>query len=95
MAAAVISAVVIAGALVLAVTDERAGRAVAPAAAVRMAPANPLAPEFARCQALGEAGARDASCLAAWAESRRRFLSPVTHPSTVQARPQVGRPEDE
>ena len=28
------------------------------------------------CAALGEAGARDRGCLAAWAESRRRFLAP-------------------
>lgn len=36
--------------------------------------ADPAEPELARCQALGEAGARDAGCLAAWAGSRRRFL---------------------
>jgi conjugative transfer region protein TrbK len=29
---------------------------------------------LARCQALGEAGARDPQCLAAWAANRRRFL---------------------
>ena len=39
-------------------------------------PVDPLAAEFARCQALGEAGAHDPQCLAAWAESRRRFLMP-------------------
>ena len=39
------------------------------------AAADPLAVEFTRCQALGEAGSRDAACLKAWAESRRRFLS--------------------
>lgn len=37
-------------------------------------PVQAPAPELARCQALGEAGARDAGCLAAWAETRRRFL---------------------
>ena len=36
--------------------------------------ADRLRTELARCQALGEAGAGDAACLAAWAESRRRFL---------------------
>ena len=35
---------------------------------------DPLVMEFARCQALGQDGARDAGCLAAWAENRRRFL---------------------
>lgn len=47
----------------------------APAAAPASAhPADPLAPELDRCQQLGEAGARDARCLATWAQSRRRFL---------------------
>lgn len=35
---------------------------------------DPLAAELARCQLLGEDGPLDASCLSAWAESRRRFL---------------------
>ncbi|MCV0368952.1 putative entry exclusion protein TrbK-alt [Filomicrobium sp.] len=39
-------------------------------------PSDPLQRELIRCQALGEAGARDAACLQAWAESRRRFLAP-------------------
>jgi conjugative transfer region protein TrbK len=38
-------------------------------------PRDPLPAELARCQALGQAGASDARCLAAWSESRRRFLS--------------------
>lgn len=37
---------------------------------------DPLRAELIRCQALGEAGARDDDCLHAWAESRRRFLRP-------------------
>jgi conjugative transfer region protein TrbK len=41
-------------------------------------PSDPLQAELIRCQALGEAGARDAACLRAWAESRRRFLQPGT-----------------
>ena len=36
--------------------------------------ADPLRAELSRCQNLGEAGPRDATCLAAWAEARRRFL---------------------
>lgn len=35
---------------------------------------DPLQHELLRCQELGEAGARDETCLRAWAESRRRFL---------------------
>jgi len=37
---------------------------------------DPLARDIARCQLIGEAGAHDARCLAAWAENRRRFLTP-------------------
>ena len=43
--------------------------------------ADPLRAEFARCQALGEAGAHDPACLAAWAENRRRFLAPDRRPA--------------
>ncbi len=39
---------------------------------------NPLQAELLRCQSLGEAGPRDQACLRAWAESRRRFLTPGT-----------------
>lgn len=35
---------------------------------------DPLAAELDRCNTLGEAGERDAGCLAAWAKNRRRFL---------------------
>ena len=38
------------------------------------ASADPLAAELDRCNTLGEAGERDAGCLAAWAKNRRRFL---------------------
>ena len=38
------------------------------------ASADPLAAELNRCNTLGEAGERDAGCLAAWAKNRRRFL---------------------
>ncbi|MBJ6722731.1 putative entry exclusion protein TrbK-alt, partial [Bacillus sp. PR5] len=37
-------------------------------------PADPLRETLRRCQQLGEAAASDAECLAAWAESRDRFL---------------------
>ncbi|MYZ46147.1 putative entry exclusion protein TrbK-alt [Propylenella binzhouense] len=39
---------------------------------------DPLNAELFRCQSLGEAGPRDPACLRAWAESRRRFLTPGT-----------------
>ncbi|WP_349365505.1 MAG: putative entry exclusion protein TrbK-alt [Nitratireductor rhodophyticola] len=37
-------------------------------------PANPLRATLRRCQQLGEAATSDPVCLAAWAESRDRFL---------------------
>jgi len=68
-----IGAAVIAAAVMMAETDEDgfrvSVRSLAPAAS-----ADPLAAEFARCNGLGTAAADDASCRAAWAESRRRFL---------------------
>jgi len=40
-----------------------------------LAPAeDPLRAEQRRCQAMGEAAARDPGCLAVWAETRERFL---------------------
>lgn len=35
---------------------------------------DPLDAELARCSGIGEAGARDPSCLNAWGQARRRFL---------------------
>lgn len=37
-------------------------------------PIDPLRETLRRCQQLGEAAASDTDCLAAWAESRDRFL---------------------
>jgi conjugative transfer region protein TrbK len=37
---------------------------------------DPLDAELTRCSGIGEAGARDPSCLKAWADNRRRFLGP-------------------
>lgn len=48
--------------------------ALAPTPLRPAAAADPLRAAFVRCQALGQAGASDAACLSAWAESRRRFL---------------------
>lgn len=44
---------------------------------------DPLNAELFRCQSLGEAGPRDPACLRAWAESRRRFLTPGTGNTTA------------
>ena len=43
--------------------------------AMQSVSSDPLVGEMRRCQLLGEPGAHDAGCLAAWAENRRRFLS--------------------
>ncbi len=52
-----------------------------------IAPAiDPLASELMRCQGLGEAGPRDASCLAAWAAGRKRFLTPGAQSSQFNHR---------
>lgn len=40
-------------------------------------PPDPLREQQRRCQQMGEAAARDAGCLAVWAESRDRFLGRV------------------
>ena len=43
--------------------------------------ADPLLAELQRCQMLGQGGATDQSCLRAWAENRRRFLTPGARPA--------------
>jgi conjugative transfer region protein TrbK len=50
----------------------------APPRQVQAGATDPLREELFRCQNLGEAGPRDPACLRAWAESRRRFLTPST-----------------
>ena len=44
---------------------------------------DPLAPELARCKAIGMPAKDDAACEAAWAENRRRFFSYQSAPSTT------------
>ncbi len=50
-------------------------------AATRRSPTNstpnPQQSELLRCQSIGEAATQDAACLALWAETRRRFLTPA------------------
>ncbi|ATG46488.1 conjugal transfer protein TrbK [Celeribacter ethanolicus] len=48
--------------------------------------ADPLRATLRRCQQLGEAASSDADCLAAWAESRDRFLGRTPAPE-AQLRP--------
>ena len=38
---------------------------------------DPMRATLQRCRALGEAATRDADCLTAWDENRRRFLLPT------------------
>ena len=46
---------------------------------------DPLREELFRCQSLGEAGPRDPACRRAWAERRRRFLTPGTTRSHTES----------
>ena len=48
-------------------------------------PADPLRETLRRCQRLGEAAANDTDCLAAWAESRDRFLGRAPAPAAPQS----------
>ncbi len=88
-----------ASAIAMAIGERNANNRPVAAARQAVAGCDPFAAEFTRCQALGDAGARDPGCLAAWAESRRRFLRPgpssAERPSAPKIRPQVARPEDE
>jgi conjugative transfer region protein TrbK len=49
---------------------------------------DPLDAELARCSGMGEAGARDPSCLKIWADNRRRFLGqPAPTPTPAPSAP--------
>ena len=56
-------------------------RDAAPLARPDSQPDDPLRLELRRCQALGADGASDRDCLRAWAENRRRFLTPSARPA--------------
>ncbi|MFG1287859.1 putative entry exclusion protein TrbK-alt [Xanthobacter versatilis] len=64
----------------------RKGEEPMPPATVRPGGAgpDPLREELHRCALLGEAGGRDPGCLAAWAQSRARFLAPKPGTSSSQ-----------
>ena len=47
-------------------------------------PTDPLRATLRRCQQLGEAASNESECLAAWAQSRDRFLGRPTTPAAPQ-----------
>ncbi|WP_111734349.1 putative entry exclusion protein TrbK-alt [Roseovarius amoyensis] len=71
--AAIVFVAIAITATVIEVTQEE-GPAPASTAPALQPPADPLRATLRRCQQFGEAAASDADCLAAWAESRDRFL---------------------
>ena len=56
-----------------------------PPASALQPPPDPLRQSLRRCQQLGEVAASDADCLAAWAESRDRFLGRTPAPAAPQS----------
>ncbi|WP_375160817.1 putative entry exclusion protein TrbK-alt [Bradyrhizobium sp. RDT46] len=63
-------------ATVVELTRKEQPPALAPARQAPRSVTDPLQAELLRCQSLGESGPRNPACLRAWAESRRRFLTP-------------------
>lgn len=61
--------------------DPEAGRDEAPVERPAAASTDPLMAELQHCQMLGQVGANDPTCLRAWGENRRRFLSPGARPA--------------
>lgn len=87
MGVIVFCALAITVALLDAARKDAAPAGALPAAPVPLAAPDPLASELLRCQLIGEAGARDTACLAAWAENRRRFLDPAHGASVAASEP--------
>jgi len=56
-----------------------------PSPPVLQPPTDPLRATLRRCQQLGEAAASDTDCLAAWTESRDRFLGRTPAPAAPQS----------
>ena len=73
-------AALILGLILIGVTGEltREGQEVHSPVRNLQRPPGPNRAELMRCQALGEAATNDAACLALWAETRRRFLTPAS-----------------
>jgi conjugative transfer region protein TrbK len=57
--------------------EDKAGPQPSPPAASEPPRTDPLRETLRHCQQLGEAATRDADCLAAWDQNRRRFLTPT------------------
>ena len=74
--ASIAAIILAAAALTAAAVQVTRGERGAPARATPALPPaeDPLRTEQRRCQAMGEAAARDSGCLAVWAETRERFL---------------------
>jgi conjugative transfer region protein TrbK len=53
------------------------GQGVTPTASPTNTGRSPQHAELLRCQSLGETAIEDKACLALWAETRRRFLTPA------------------
>ena len=79
-----IGAALVLGLILIGLTGELTREGLAPhiPASNPQTPAGPDQAELQRCQALGEASTKDAACLAVWAETRRRFLTPTSPTGT-------------
>jgi conjugative transfer region protein TrbK len=78
---ALVAAAIVAAAVQFRHEDPRRPAPVGPPSAA----GDPLAPELARCQAIGMAAKDDAGCEAVWAENRRRFFTYRPAPSAESA----------
>lgn len=77
LAAVIIVAVAVTAAAIHLVRNENSsGPQSSPPTATKTPRTDPVRETLQRCRQLGEAATRDAECLAAWDENRRRFLSP-------------------
>ena len=77
LAAVVIIAVALTAAAIQLAREERStGPQSSPPAIADTPRPDPVRQTLRRCRQLGEVATRDAACLAAWDENRRRFLSP-------------------
>jgi conjugative transfer region protein TrbK len=78
LAAVIIVAVAVTAAAIHLVRDEKSSGPQSPPPTDTETPrTDPLRETLRRCRQLGEVATRDAECLAAWDENRRRFLSPA------------------
>ena len=81
--AAIVFVAIAITATVIEVTREEGPAPVSSAPALQSS-VDPLRATLRRCPQLGEAASSDADCLAAWAESRDRFLGRTPSPEAPQ-----------